>query len=72
MTRREFERSRNFFVLFGAVFIGLGISTPFRTEPETLWQMILMVVSAIMQIGLALMQFILARVLHKGAQTAKE
>jgi hypothetical protein len=72
MTRREFQWSRNFFILSGALFMGLGISTPFRTEPETLWQVMWMIVSTIMQIILAIMQFGLAQVLYKRAQTAKE
>jgi hypothetical protein len=72
MTKRKFEWYRNFFVLCGALFIGLGVLTPFRTKPETLWEMMWMVGLTIMQIIMALMLLSVARTCHKKAQTAKE
>lgn len=72
MTKRECERSRNFFIFAGVVFIALGLSAPFRSEPEGIWQWVLMIVSTILLIFVGWMQFRLAAVLHKRAQRTRE
>ena len=68
MTKRGFTWYRNLSVLFGSLAIGIGISMPFRSAPETLWQMILMIVNTTLLIILGVMQFGLARTLHRRAQ----
>ena len=71
MTKREFEWYRNLFVLLGAVMIGLGLSMPFRADPKSFWQVLLLIVNTIGLIIVGLMQFGLARVRHRRAQKTK-
>ncbi|MGH9943289.1 MAG: hypothetical protein ACRD9R_13150 [Pyrinomonadaceae bacterium] len=70
MKKREFVLYRNFFILGGCVFIGLGASYPFRSWPGGPRQMFLVIVCTISLVVGGLMQFRLARVLHRRAQSA--
>ena len=72
MTKHELERKRDLFILLGAISTGLGAVMPFRSKPEGAQGMALTALCSGGLIAVGLMQFRLASVLHRRAESGLE